>query len=77
MITISYIEPCSIYSSNIEQILVAIFIALGVVLVAGLVVIPAIEEAQARSDTALERNKGQQGFVQSGGQSGGCGHTCG
>jgi hypothetical protein len=54
-----------------------VFITLGVVLVAGLVVIPAIE-AQARSLTALERNKGQRGSDKSGGQksNGGCGRLC-
>ena len=50
--------------------MVAIFVALGVTLVAGLVLIPILEEAQARSDIALARNKGQQGFEQSGGQGG-------
>jgi hypothetical protein len=53
----------------------AIFmIALGVALVLGLVVIPAIHEAQARSDIALERNKGQQGNLE--GHNGGCGRSC-
>jgi hypothetical protein len=57
--------------------MLAIFLALGVVLVLGLVVIPAIHEAQARSLTAVFRDKGQQGFAQSGGQSnGGCGRLC-
>ena len=41
--------------------MLAAFVALGVILVAGLVVIPAIHEAQAISSTALDRNKGQQG----------------
>jgi hypothetical protein len=37
----------------------------------GLVALPALEEAQARSSTASARNKGQQGFTESGGQGGG------
>jgi len=45
--------------------MVAIFIALGVVLVAGLIVVPAIDEAQARSDIATARNKGQRGDEES------------
>jgi hypothetical protein len=53
-----------------NTLMVAIFMALGVMLVAGLVVIPAIHEAQARSLTAELRNKGQRGFEQSGGQGG-------
>lgn len=48
--------------------MVAILMGMGVVLVAGLVVIPAIQEAQARSATATERNKGQQGELSSGGK---------
>lgn len=44
-----------------NTIMLAVFVALGVVLVAGLVVIPAIHEAQARSDTALANYKGKQG----------------
>ena len=42
-------------------VMLAIFVALDVMLVAGLVAIPAIHEAQAISSTALDRNKGQQG----------------
>ena len=46
-------------------------------LVIGLVIIPTIDEAHARSAIASERNKGQRGFEQSGGQSsGGCGRSC-
>jgi mono/diheme cytochrome c family protein len=55
-----------------NQLMVAIFVALGVMLVAGLVVIPAINEAQARSDTALTNNKGQQGVIKSKGNCHGC-----
>ena len=54
--------------------MIAIFIALGLVLVAGLVIIPAIDEAHARSATALERYKGQQGNLE--GHNGGCGRSC-
>ena len=60
--------------------MLAALVALGVILVAGLVVIPAIHEAQAISSTALDRNKGQQGDSASGGKrqdgSGGCGKSC-
>jgi hypothetical protein len=57
--------------------MVAIFIALGVMLVVGLVVIPAIHEAQARSLTAELRNKGQRGDDASGGKrQGGSGGSC-
>jgi hypothetical protein len=51
-----------------NTVMLAIFVALGVVLVAGLLVIPAIDQAQARSVTASTRNKGQRGFEQSGGK---------
>ena len=54
----------------------AIFIALGLVVVVDFVVLPAIDEAQARSAIASERNKGQQGFAQSGGQGGGSCFSC-
>lgn len=43
--------------NQINTVMLAIFIALGVVLVAGLVVIPVIHEAQAISSTALANNK--------------------
>ena len=52
---------------NKQTIMLALFIAFGVVLVTGLIVIPVIEEAEARSNTASERNKGQQGDSSSGG----------
>jgi uncharacterized membrane protein YjgN (DUF898 family) len=59
--------------NNMNQrsiIMLAVLTALGVVLVAGLIAIPAIDEAHARSSIASARNKGQQGFVKSGGQGG-------
>jgi hypothetical protein len=62
-----------------NTILLSLVVALGVALVAGLVVIPAIHEAQARSLTAVLRDKGQQGDDASGGKrqgGGGCGSTC-
>ena len=40
--------------------ILALFIVLGAVLVTGLVAIPVMEEADARSNTDSERNKGQQ-----------------
>ena len=52
------------------------------VLVTGLIAIPVVEEADARSSTASDRNKGQQGDSSSGGKrqggsgGGGC-TTCG
>jgi hypothetical protein len=42
--------------------------ALGVVLVTGLIAIPVIEEADARSSIAEENNKGKQGEESSGGK---------
>jgi len=51
-----------------DQLMVAIFVALGAALVAGLVLIPVIHEAQARSLTAVFRDKGQQGDFASGGK---------
>jgi hypothetical protein len=51
-----------------NTLMLAVFIALGAVLVAGLVVLPAIHEAQARSLTATLNNKGQQGDSASGGK---------
>ncbi len=51
-----------------NTVMAAIFIALGVVLVAGLVVIPVIHETQARSDNALANYKGKQGESASGGK---------
>jgi hypothetical protein len=41
--------------------ILTLFIAIGAVLVSGLVAIPMMEEADARSQTASDRNKGQQG----------------
>jgi hypothetical protein len=49
---------------NTNTLMVAIFVALGVVLIAGLMVIPAIDEAHARNAVASERNKGQRGSEQ-------------
>ena len=46
---------------NQELMLTALFMVLGAVLVKGLIAIPVIEEAEARSSTAEENNKGQQG----------------
>ena len=54
-----------------NTLVLATFMALGVMLVVGLAVIPAIDQAQARSAIASARNKGQRGFEQSGGQGGG------
>ena len=57
--------------TNTNTVMVATFVALGIMLVAGLIAIPAIDQAHARNAIASERNKGQQGFSQSGGQGGG------
>ena len=46
------------YQTNI--LMVAIFVALGVMLVAGLIAIPAIDEAHARNAIASKRNKGER-----------------
>jgi hypothetical protein len=46
---------------NANTLMLALFVALGAMLVVGLVVLPAIDQAQARSSTAEERNKGQRG----------------
>jgi hypothetical protein len=48
--------------------MVAIFVALGVTLVAGLVLIPVLEEAQAISSTALSKRYGQNGELKSNGR---------
>lgn len=45
-----------------------LFLVLGVVLVTGLAVVQVIDEADARSSTAEENNKGQQGEESSGGK---------
>ena len=66
--------------NHTNTLMVGLFVALGVMLAAGLVVIPAIHEAQARGLTAVFRDKGQQGDSASGGKhSGGgvCAHSCG
>jgi hypothetical protein len=61
-----------------NNLMVAIFVALGLIVVVGFVVLPAIDEAHARNAIASARNKGQQGFTQSGGQGGSdCGAACG
>jgi hypothetical protein len=60
-----------------NNLMFAIFIALGLVVVVGFVVLPAIDEAHARNSIASERNKGQQGFAQSGGQGGSICGGCG
>jgi hypothetical protein len=49
---------------NQQTLMLALFLVLGVVLVTGLIAIPILEEADARSSTASERNKGQQGEEQ-------------
>ncbi len=55
-----------------------VVLALTIVLVVGLAVIPAMEEVDARSSTASERNKGQQGDSSSDGKrQGGSGGSCG
>ena len=53
---------------NTNTIMLSLVVALSVVLVAGLVVIPAIHEAQAISSTALDRRNGVQGDSRSGGK---------
>ena len=54
-----------------NTLMVAILIAFGVILVAGLVVIPTIEQAAHASNAISDsRNKGQRGFDKSGGQGG-------
>jgi hypothetical protein len=58
-----------------NTLMLVVFVAFGVMLVAGLVVIPVIHEAQARSLTATLNNKGQQGDSASGGKRSG-GGTC-
>jgi hypothetical protein len=60
-----------------NTLVLATFMALGVMLVVGLAVIPAIDQAQARSAIASARNKGQRGFEQSGGQGGSLCGACG
>ena len=55
---------------QVNTLMLAVFIALGVVLVAGLVVVPAIHEAQASNAISDSRNKGQQGFTKSKGNGG-------
>ena len=46
---------------NQQTLMLALFMVLGVVLITGLIAIPVIEEADARSNTASDNNKGQQG----------------
>ena len=53
---------------NTSTIMLSVVVALGLALVVGLVVIPALHEAQARSLTATLNNKGQQGDSASGGK---------
>jgi hypothetical protein len=53
---------------NTNTIMLSVVVALGLVLVVGLVVIPVIHEAQAISSTALDRRKGVQGDSSSGGK---------
>ena len=55
-----------------NYIMLAIVLAFGVFLVAGLVVVPAIDQADAANGISDSRNKGKQGFAKSGGQGGGC-----
>ena len=49
---------------NQQTLMLALFVALGAVLVTGLIAIPVIEEAQAADD----RNKGKQGEIKSKGK---------
>jgi hypothetical protein len=55
---------------NQTNIVMMFAIFLVAALAVGLVVIPVLEEAHARSAIASARNKGQQGFIKSGGQGG-------
>ena len=58
-------------------IMLTLTIALAIALVGGLVVIPAIEHADAANSISDARNKGQRGFDKSGGQGGGICNGCG
>jgi hypothetical protein len=44
-----------------KGVMIALLAVLGEVLVTRLVAVPVMEEAEARSDTTSDRNKGQQG----------------
>jgi len=57
---------------NQQTLMLALFIALSAVVVTGLIAIPVLEEAHARSQTAEDRNKGQQGNAASDGKRLGC-----
>ena len=60
-----------------NTVILSLVVALGLALIVGLVIIPALHEAQARSLTATLNNKGQQGDSASGGKrSGGSGGVC-
>ena len=56
-----------------KSIIVALVIAVVAVTISGLIAIPAIDQAHARSSTAVSRDKGQQGDSASGGKRGGTG----
>jgi hypothetical protein len=64
-----------------NYVMLAIMLAFGVFLVAGLVVVPTIEEVQAKGPPAkaqaiLAAEPRERGTVASGGQGGGC-NSCG
>jgi hypothetical protein len=69
-------------SNTTTTTMLAIFVALGVILVAGLIAIPAIDQAHASNATSDSRKNGQQGAKSSdgkrqghGGGNGGGGHS--
>lgn len=51
--------------TNVDAALAIFFIAFAVVMIAGLVVIPAIQEAQAANAISGSKNKGEQGAISS------------
>ena len=58
---------------NTHALMVAVFVAFGLMLVAGLIAIPVLEEAKAISDTALSKRFGQNGELKSKGKRSGNG----
>jgi hypothetical protein len=60
-------------TKNTNTMLLSLVVALGLVLVAWLIIIPAIHEAQAITSSALDRIKGQRGEDSSGGKRNGHG----
>jgi SNF family Na+-dependent transporter len=62
--------------TDVNTALAIFFVAFAVVFIAGLVVIPALQEAEAANTISEQRNKGKWGAIQGNGGGGGVCPQC-